>query len=217
MNSFLRTRTAAASAGAMVALLLAGGGYAIASAAGGTITACVHKHGGGLYVGRCARHDGRLTWEKAGPRGPQGQTGSQGPQGPQGLPGAGGGGTGLLQTGAVDPANASMAEYYLIGTGDSTPVEANARVASPVAFTAKGLTARLASVPGNGGSYTLTLLVNGAATAVACTVTDPATTCADTTDQAAINAGDLLDLRVAPSSAPAPANSPIFITLLGTH
>ena len=86
MKALLTGRLGAASAGAITTLLLAGGGYAIASA-WGKITACVHKHGGGLYVGHCARHDTKLHWNAVGPQGPQGL---QGPQGAQGVTGGAG-------------------------------------------------------------------------------------------------------------------------------
>ena len=47
-------------AGLIVALA---GSYALASGSA-TITACVHKHGGALYVAKkCARHDHKLNLE----------------------------------------------------------------------------------------------------------------------------------------------------------
>lgn len=57
--------------GAAVAVLGIGGAYAIASSTN-TVTACVHKKGGGLYLGRCAHGDRTLSWSIRGPRGPQG-------------------------------------------------------------------------------------------------------------------------------------------------
>jgi hypothetical protein len=88
MKQLFAVRGAAAVAIAVVALLLAGGGYAIAGGSG-TVKACVHKHGRGLYVGRCAKHDRKLTWSiqglpgSPGPRGATGATGAQGPPGVQ--------------------------------------------------------------------------------------------------------------------------------------
>ncbi|GEM_PF-6649337 len=61
------------------------GGFALASSQGtsqGTISACVHKSGGGLYVGRCARGDKTLSWSQRGRQGPRGPVGPQGPAGP---------------------------------------------------------------------------------------------------------------------------------------
>jgi hypothetical protein len=68
------------------AMLIAGGGYAIASGSG-TVSACVHKHGGGLYMGRCHKKDRKLSWSVQGPPGPRGATGPAGATGTQGAPG----------------------------------------------------------------------------------------------------------------------------------
>jgi hypothetical protein len=58
------------------------------AAAPAVIDACVHHHGGGLYVAaRCAPSDHRVSWNMTGPTGRQGPEGSQGPQGPHGEPG----------------------------------------------------------------------------------------------------------------------------------
>ena len=78
-----------------VLLLACGGAYALAGDTSATISACVHRNGGGLYATRsCARHDKRLRWSvtgppgRPGPPGPQGAQGLQGPQGPKGDTGA---------------------------------------------------------------------------------------------------------------------------------
>lgn len=86
MRRLLASRGTPAFAVGIVMLLVAGGGYAMAT--GGTISACVHKHGGVLYVGRCAKKDKRLTWSIAGPQGQRGPQGVQGSQGPQGNTGS---------------------------------------------------------------------------------------------------------------------------------
>jgi hypothetical protein len=71
----------------VIALLIAGGGYALASGSN-SITVCVKKHGGTVYKARkCDKHDGKLTLQntgKTGPTGPAGQTGPPGPAGPAG-------------------------------------------------------------------------------------------------------------------------------------
>lgn len=95
MKKLFATRSIGVVTAAGLALLVAGGGYAIASG-NGTIQACVHKHSHGLYVGRCARHDSQLSWSVQGPAGPRGaggpagatgQPGARGPAGQQGPPG----------------------------------------------------------------------------------------------------------------------------------
>ena len=69
MRRVLQGRNAPAIALGILALVVAGaGGAYAANSGGGTITACVHKTGGGLYRARhCARHDGKLSWN-ADPR-----------------------------------------------------------------------------------------------------------------------------------------------------
>lgn len=77
----------------LVALVLAVSGGAIAATRGssGTITACVHHDGGGLYIARkCANHDKRVRWSVTGlpgATGAAGTTGADGATGPQGPPG----------------------------------------------------------------------------------------------------------------------------------
>lgn len=71
---FASRGTAAAFVGTL-ALFAAGGGYALASgaASSNTIHACIHRHGGDIYVaGTCANGDRAISWNQVGPRGPQG-------------------------------------------------------------------------------------------------------------------------------------------------
>lgn len=87
---FKRVHMTPAMAVALAALVLgaSGGAYAAVATSSGTITACVHHKGGGLYLAReCARHDKRLRWNAIGPRGAGGTQGLQGSQGLQGLQG----------------------------------------------------------------------------------------------------------------------------------
>jgi hypothetical protein len=123
MRRLLASRGASTAAAGALVLLLACGGYAIASG-GGTISACVHNGNGTLYVkAKCGKKDSRITWNKvgtqghtgtrgpagpaghagsAGPAGPPGPAGPQGPAGPRGTAGTTGptGPTGVVQTGA---------------------------------------------------------------------------------------------------------------------
>jgi type VI protein secretion system component Hcp len=79
-----------------VALVLAGGGYAIAQSSN-ELVACVKSPGGDLrLVGRaadCKKGETAVTWNKQGPKGDTGARGAQGPtgaRGPQGLAGPAG-------------------------------------------------------------------------------------------------------------------------------
>ena len=105
----------------LVALVLAasGGAYAAATGSAGTIAACVHHKGGGLYVAhKCARHDTRLRWSVTGPKGAAGPTGTQGPVGPNGPTGATGSQglfPGLLPSGAT-----MRGSYAVFGTATAS-------------------------------------------------------------------------------------------------
>jgi hypothetical protein len=71
-----------------VVMLLAGGGYALASASN-SITLCVAKHGGAVYKARkCKKHDSKLTFSKQGPQGKTGAKGATGSPGTPGTPGS---------------------------------------------------------------------------------------------------------------------------------
>jgi hypothetical protein len=125
----------------IVALLGAGGGYALASGGGGqTIHACVHKHGGDIYVAKkCAKHDKKISWNKQGPQGIQGiqgQTGNTGPQGP--------GATSLEYnaTGSASPTPApigNMGPYALSGTCTTTGSGASAQTEFDVTVSGPGV------------------------------------------------------------------------------
>lgn len=72
---------------AIAALMLAATGGAFAASAGGTVSACVKKHGGALYEAKhCARGDRKLSWNKLGPQGASGAAGPPGAQGPGARP-----------------------------------------------------------------------------------------------------------------------------------
>jgi hypothetical protein len=72
MRRLLAPRSAPALAVGVLALLAAGGGYALA-ASSGTIHACANKRNGALRVAsHCKRSEGSLSWNKVGPAGPRG-------------------------------------------------------------------------------------------------------------------------------------------------
>ncbi len=91
MTSNLPIKTALA---LLAFAVVSGGAYATVSSSGGSIVACVHKNGGGLYVAKkCAKQDKSLRWSVTGPQGlpgPQGLRGLQGLQGPEGSQGVAG-------------------------------------------------------------------------------------------------------------------------------
>jgi hypothetical protein len=69
----------------VIALVIAAAGGAYAASGGGTITACVHKHGGTLYKAKkCSKGDAKISWNKAGQRGSTGKNGTNGKNGNNG-------------------------------------------------------------------------------------------------------------------------------------
>lgn len=102
-------------------VLAAGGGYALAKGHGkGEVTACVHRHGRGLYMGSCAKHDRKLSWSKVGPVGPVGPPGPQGPGTTKLVYDAGGSHSGALTS-----------------IGSMGPYRVSARCTQPIAGTTK--------------------------------------------------------------------------------
>ena len=84
----LMPRRGALALAGTVAVLAAGGGYAVAASHSSTIHACAGKGTGALRVAaKCGKHERALTWSVAGPQGARGATGLQGPRGPQGIQG----------------------------------------------------------------------------------------------------------------------------------
>ncbi|MCL2769604.1 MAG: hypothetical protein FWD42_05770 [Solirubrobacterales bacterium] len=89
------SRTVVFGASALLATGAAAGALAATRGGPSTITACVHRHGGGLYLrAHCARRDRHISWNiqgppgAQGPRGPAGSARGSGPRGPQGKPGS---------------------------------------------------------------------------------------------------------------------------------
>src|SRR5579862_8764399 len=88
MRGLLASRAASAALASGLVLLVAGGGYALASG-GGTIHACAKKSSGALRIAhKCKKSEKRVSWNSSGPAGPQGAPGPQGPAGPAGPAGA---------------------------------------------------------------------------------------------------------------------------------
>jgi hypothetical protein len=90
MNHLTRRRALTLAATGTLVAATAGGAYA-AGMSGGSVSACVHHNGGGLYEAhRCARHDRGLQWSVRRPSGPPGAAGAAGPAGAPGAPGLAG-------------------------------------------------------------------------------------------------------------------------------
>lgn len=110
----MRLRPAQIVIGIIAGMLLAGGGYAIASSRTTVIRGCVNDRTHVLTVGvRCRRGTTALIWNRQGPRGAKGSRGAKGPTGA-----AGAGATvsvGSVSTGAAG----SQASVTNTGTGSN--------------------------------------------------------------------------------------------------
>jgi hypothetical protein len=134
----------------VITLLIAGGGYALASGSH-SITVCVKKNGGTVYKARqCDKHDAKLTLKNAGKTGPTGPAGQTGPTGPAGQPGPTGpvGPTGLVTigswSGGIDPIPAHSTAFVFAGPTTSLKTSATQTItASGVA--ALGTSEKLAT------------------------------------------------------------------------
>lgn len=196
----------------LIALVAAVGGLAVAAVpdSRGRIAACYAKRTGKMHLlvkGRkCPRGQKLIRWNQHGPAGATGLAGTPGTpgqQGDRGLPGEPG------QTGAPAaslltvntknvPANAGVIQYlHPSGPSDLWGAPTFADMLSPnTPIVARDLAVRLGNEPGAGESYTVTLLVDSADTALKCTVSDLETTCGDSAAAVQIPARSRLSFEV---------------------
>jgi hypothetical protein len=108
----------------------------------------------------------------------------------------GGSGTQSLNT-------AAGSTYVAAGAfGTSTSSSSAVAVPIPISGIVNNLQVRLSGVAGNGRQYLFTVLRNGSASGLTCTVSgSSATTCTDT-DSTVWGAGDTIALQSTPSSNP---------------
>jgi Collagen triple helix repeat (20 copies) len=105
---------------ACVALLAAGGGYAIASG-GGTIHGCAKKSNGALRLAnKCAKSERGITWNTQGPPGAPGKQGPAGQAGPAGTAGPAGPAGPQGNAGPQGPAGTARAYALVSAAGTVT-------------------------------------------------------------------------------------------------
>jgi hypothetical protein len=86
------------------------------------------------------------------------------------------------------------------GITTATATESDVQTLSPsVATTAQNLAVRVTAAPGVGNSITVTLRVDGADTALTCTISGAATTCNSAAATASIPAASQLSFELTPS------------------
>jgi hypothetical protein len=82
----------------------------------------------------------------------------------------------------------------------------------PAAGTVRRLYARVQSAAGGSRTWTFTLRRNGTSTALTCTIGSGATTCNNTANTVAFNAGDLITVQVTLNGGGNPPNTEGFWT-----
>jgi hypothetical protein len=140
-----------------------------------------------------------------GVKGDKGDTGDQGIQGPPGsnitILGGSSGNDELFNSGV---------QYVPVLIGKRTRVLEEADFPLPVDGELSRLSVILSKAPGplgSGRSFTFTVLKDGAPTALACTVFETATHCANVADAATFVAGDTLVMQVTAAGASSPITS----------
>jgi hypothetical protein len=117
---------------------------------------------------------------------------------------------GILTYDCVDDGTVATASYHLRAFAAGTAAAAACNVTDSVAnFNRKiipraallrNLSCAVSSAPGGSDTAVFTAKVNTAATGVTCTITGAATTCADTTNTAAVTAGGQVSILYDPSA-----------------
>jgi hypothetical protein len=92
----------------------------------------------------------------------------------------------------------------------------NATTAVPLPFggVVNNLQVRISGTPGSGNNYTFTVMRNGVATSLVCTIADPAVTCADT-DNTVWAAGDTISLQTNPNGTGPVQRTAVFSVTVG--
>jgi hypothetical protein len=142
-----------------------------------------------------------------------GGTGGTGAAGAQGCP----------ATQAIDgdtganTLNASTTEYTsLIATGsdpNSTTTNGNATVHCAGVLSDFSVTTNI-DAGGSGDTYTMTVMVNGAASSIGCTITSSSTFCSDGSTEA-LSVGDVINVRIVPGSSP--SSTPVVLSFAALY
>jgi hypothetical protein len=201
----------------LIALVAALGGFAIAAVpdSRGRIAACYAKKTGKLHLlvkgSRCPRGQVLIRWNQRGPAGAAGAAGTPGQPGQPGEPGQpgqpgqpGSSAASLLTVNTKNVPAPVGATHYLhpSGPSDFWGAVTFADMLSPnTPMVARDLGVQLGGEPGAGESYKVTLLVDGADTSLACTVSGTETACGNSTAAIQMAARSRISFRVEVSAA----------------
>ena len=127
----------------------------------------------------------------------------------------------LFGVNGLDALNNGATEYAVLhGSGSWNAAEVDRNEVIATAGTISRLYVELSAAPGGGAgdAYVFTLRKNGAATALTCTITQPATSGSDVAHSVAVVAGDTVSMECVPSSTPSATPTAQFTTLFtGTN
>ena len=111
--------------------------------------------------------------------------------------GSGSGGGGIVVYSSGSAINPSGTQFVAIGGGgQASTTESDVRIGAPSGATISGMFVNLDIALGSGNSMAITWRKAGVDQSVTCTVTDPATTCSDTTHSFTVAQGDLVDIKL---------------------
>ena len=174
MTGFLRTKLTYANVAATIALVGVVGAGAFATAEvinkDGEIQACYSKKSGALKVmkgKKCKKGTKKIVWAQEGPQGPEGPGGQAGADGTNGTPGSEGVAGPMIVTSAM----ATDDGHQPPGSGVNVGTDAGAQVPVPPgsAYTAKSFVATTSQNVAV-AAVTIRLNINGAPTALTCTI-----------------------------------------------
>jgi hypothetical protein len=224
----LKTRNVVLVGTLMLAMATATVAVAQVTAKPDTISACVHRNGSIRIVAddaSCSRNERPISWNKqglpgeagpigssgpVGPAGAIGPVGDQGPSGPKGDPGVGG--LTVIGGGSQGEVTTGPPWYLALYSPRADTTESNVTQVMPVGGTISRLYADSEKDPSCfrvGGAncqvlnWRLTLMKNGAPTALTCTISGsnfisgpPRTPCPNTVATVPIAAGDRVSIQV---------------------
>jgi hypothetical protein len=171
-----------------VAAVVAAGAFATAAVVSndGTINACYAKKSGDLHVlkgKKCGKGEKAISWNQKGQKGekgdqgPAGAAGTNGANGTNGTNGTNGSNATGLTMGTMTMTSAVTRFTPLSGTGPAGGGAVPAPgITPPVPLTMSNFAVRIDGMIGT-ESISVTVQVEGADSAMACTVTAPATSC----------------------------------------
>ncbi len=103
---------------------------------------------------------------------------------------------------AAPLSNTAIRYAVVMGGGSWSGTESFAYQVAPTGGSFNKLYVHLLAAPGVGKSYTFTLMINGAPTALTCTISDNATDGSDLANSISVVAADTVSIRCTPSGTP---------------